>query len=341
MLRRGWVSTCALVAAAALAWWPATATETATETAVEAGSSATEASATEAIKTETISAEAIKTEAGAGETRCHRPSAEETEICISKARYAQDICGALALYADRAGLPRGFFARLIWQESRFNPSAVSPMNAQGVAQFIPGTAALRGLKDPFNPAEALLVSALYLRELRDKFGNLGMAAVAYNAGEGRAARLRAGDSFAPGETRRYVSIITGHEIEAWLAEPPPKVNFALRPGEPFRPACVRMATTATFKRFAPKLYAAPPKPWGVEVAIHARPAIVRRLFQQVTRTHRGVIGGERLIIVREKRGPRGRLRRYAAQIGRDSRAAALSLCRKLRARGGVCRVVRN
>ena len=70
------------------------------------------------------------------------------------------------------------FVRLIWRESRFNPSAVSPKGAQGIAQFMPGTAGERGLLDPLNPVQALPKSAEFLAELRSQFGNLGLAAAA-------------------------------------------------------------------------------------------------------------------------------------------------------------------
>jgi soluble lytic murein transglycosylase-like protein len=65
---------------------------------------------------------------------------------------------------------------VIWQESRFNARAVSPKGAAGIAQFMPQTASWHGLADPFDPTEALRHSARYLRELRDQFGNLGLAA---------------------------------------------------------------------------------------------------------------------------------------------------------------------
>ena len=79
-------------------------------------------------------------------------------------------------------LPTGYFLRLIRQESGFNPNSVSPTGAQGIAQFMPATASDRGLQDPFDPTQALPKSAELLNELRDKFGNLGLAAAAYNAG---------------------------------------------------------------------------------------------------------------------------------------------------------------
>ncbi len=64
-------------------------------------------------------------------------------------------------------LPTDYFMRLIRQESGFNPNSLSHAGAQGIAQFMPATAFDRGLKDPFDPAEALPKSAELLNELRD------------------------------------------------------------------------------------------------------------------------------------------------------------------------------
>jgi soluble lytic murein transglycosylase-like protein len=75
-----------------------------------------------------------------------------TEICIAQSNYTADVCTAIAVYAAHYALPEGFLARLIWQESRFDPAAISPVGAQGIAQFMPGTARLRALRNPFDPA---------------------------------------------------------------------------------------------------------------------------------------------------------------------------------------------
>jgi hypothetical protein len=99
--------------------------------------------------------------------------------------------------AQAHGLPTEFFKNLIWQESRFKPYAISRAGAQGIAQFMPGTAQWRGLSDPFNAAEALQESARWLRELWAEFGNLGLAAAAYNAGPGRVSRWLTGRSDLP------------------------------------------------------------------------------------------------------------------------------------------------
>lgn len=82
--------------------------------------------------------------------------------CIRPQFFAFDTCQLIEDAARRHGLDAAFFARLLWQESRFDPHAISPAGAQGIAQFMPATAALRGLSDAFNPAEAMERSAHYL-----------------------------------------------------------------------------------------------------------------------------------------------------------------------------------
>jgi soluble lytic murein transglycosylase-like protein len=91
----------------------------------------------------------------------------------------KSICLLLESAARANSLPVEFFARLIWQESRFRANAVGPMTrrgqrAQGIAQFMPGTAAERDLLNPLDPVQALPKSAEFLRDLRAEFGNLGL-----------------------------------------------------------------------------------------------------------------------------------------------------------------------
>jgi Transglycosylase SLT domain len=132
----------------------------------------------------------------------------------------ESVCLMIEAAADANGLPVDFFARVIWQESRFEPNAVGPTarngeHAQGIAQFMPGTAAERRLLDPFNPVEALPKSAEFLAELRRQFGNLGLAAAAYNAGPARVREYLAGTRPLPAETRNYVQAVTGLAVDVW------------------------------------------------------------------------------------------------------------------------------
>src|SRR6478736_8724047 len=77
------------------------------------------------------------------------------------------------------------------------------------------TAAERALSNPFDPVQALPKAAEYLRELRKQFGNLGLAAAAYNAGPGRVRGWLAGKRTLPSETQAYVRIVTGRRAEEW------------------------------------------------------------------------------------------------------------------------------
>jgi soluble lytic murein transglycosylase-like protein len=135
-------------------------------------------------------------------------SASSTSINPKSAKSDQN-CLALAKAAATHDVPLDFFVRLIRQESNFNPNSVSHAGAQRIAQFMPGTARWRGLADPFEPLQALYESARWLRELREQFGNLGLAAAAYNAGPRRVQDWLAGRGGLPGETRAYLRIVTG------------------------------------------------------------------------------------------------------------------------------------
>lgn len=132
------------------------------------------------------------------------------------------VCQIIETAAKANALPIDFFTRVIWQESRLRADVVGPVTrsgerALGIAQFMPGTAAERNLREPFNPAEALPKSGEFLGELRAQFGNLGLAAAAYNAGPQRVRDFLAGSRDLPTETRNYVLAITGHPIEDWKA----------------------------------------------------------------------------------------------------------------------------
>jgi soluble lytic murein transglycosylase-like protein len=107
--------------------------------------------------------------------------------------------------AAAANVSPTLLAALVWQESRWNPQAISPKGAMGLAQLMPGTARDLGV-NPADPAQNLVGGARYLRQLLDQFdGNVEKALAAYNAGP---ARVRsAGGVPAIAETRAYVSSI--------------------------------------------------------------------------------------------------------------------------------------
>jgi len=132
-----------------------------------------------------------------------------------------DLCSAIYTSAEDNNLPVPFFANLIWQESELQLDSVSSAGALGIAQFMPKVAAEVGLRDPFDPHQALPASARFLRALRQQFGNLGFVAAAYNAGAHRVADWLDHDRALPRETKTYVLRITGRSAEAWRKSPVP------------------------------------------------------------------------------------------------------------------------
>jgi hypothetical protein len=150
----------------------------------------------------------------------------------------EEFCTLLMSSAQENTLPIGFFVNLIWQESRFIRTAVSAAGALGVAQFMPAVAESLGVDNPFDPRKALPASARLLRMLHIRFGNLGLAAAAYNAGPKRIADWLAKRSPLPKETRDYVLTITGRPAEHWMAGPPPPIAFQV----PRRVPCFDVAS---------------------------------------------------------------------------------------------------
>ena len=98
--------------------------------------------------------------------------------------------------AARWNVSAALLAAQLMAESNFNPFAVSPAGAQGIAQFIPTTAASYGLRDPFDPVEAMDAQAHLMSDLIRRLGSPQLALAAYNAGPGagRSLPLRPLDS---------------------------------------------------------------------------------------------------------------------------------------------------
>ncbi|MDT1060410.1 lytic transglycosylase domain-containing protein [Paracoccus sp. CPCC 101403] len=262
---------------------------------------------------------------------------DDGRYCISVANYIPDVCTVIERAAGQNGLDPHFFARLLWKESLFEPGAVSPVGAMGIAQFMPGTAEMVGLDDPFNPAKAIAASARYLRSLTDGFGNVGLAAVAYNGGENRAARFISEGGGLPWETQDYVQAITGLTAVSWRDSPAQKTDLRLDKERPFLAACVDLAASRKLREFRTPEH---PWPWGVIVATHVSQSGVTNQVSRLNKTLRPILGGKRVSYVRRKvsGGPR---KVYTAQIGYSSKTEAFAFCTRLRTFGGRCIVLKN
>ena len=240
------------------------------------------------------------------------------------------ICAMIEREADKNAIPRDFFARLIFKESRFDPGAVSPAGAEGIAQFMPGTAAIRGLDDSFDINKALPASARYLGELKTEFGNLGLAAAAYNAGEGRVTRWLSSGGFLPLETENYVLDIMGEPADVFSDASYAGTVQPLHPTLKFGEACRKLPVTMSD---VVAMSSVQVKPWGVQVAGNMRRAVAIRQWQRVKARFPALLAGHEPAVsrVRPASGPR---RIYAVRIGAESRKEADRICSKLRQAGG-------
>ncbi len=259
------------------------------------------------------------------------------------------LCLMIESAARANDLPVEFFARVIWQESRFNAGAVGPVTrggdrAQGIAQFMPGTAAERRLLDPFDPVQALPKSAEFLKELRAEFGNLGLAAAAYNAGPRRVREWLDGTGGMPQETRSYVAAITGLAVDEWAvlrAKPGADGEPRPAPGCGQLMALLKRAPNPFVEGLEERVALAAIKPWGVQLAAGFSRSRALAAYARVTRRFEEQLGDRDPTIQATTSRSRGRRALYQVRIGADTRAAANEICAELREAGGACMVLRN
>jgi hypothetical protein len=113
----------------------------------------------------------------------------------------------IARAAQRWNVGAALLAAQLYVESGFNPLARSPAGAEGIAQFMPGTAAALGLTNPFDAPAAIDAQAHLMRDLLRRFASVPLALAAYNAGSGAIAGCMCIPPYT--ETQGYVAKILG------------------------------------------------------------------------------------------------------------------------------------
>src|SRR6195256_2524404 len=284
-----------------------------------------------------------------------KPSVEELAIPAPKPQEtARDtdtreaMCLMIESAAKAQDLPLEFFARVIWQESRFQSDAVGPMTrrgqrAQGIAQFMPGTASERSLLDPFDPVQALPKSAEFLAELRTQFGNLGLAAAAYNAGPRRVQEWLAGSGYMPQETRNYVVAITGTSVDEWATAGRNGKMPDRAPSTSCRElmALLRRAPNPFVTELEQHVKLGADRLWGVQLAAGFNRDRALAMYSRAMKRLSAVIGDQDPSLLGTTLRSRGTRTFYQVRIGADTRPAADDLCNRIRRAGGACLVLRN
>src|SRR5262245_17166970 len=266
-----------------------------------------------------------------------KPSNDQTSRQVQ-----QSVCLLVESAAQAHGLPVEFFVRLIWQESRFRPAAVGPLTrsgrrALGIAQFMPSTAAERNLFDPLNPIEALPKAAEFLKDLRNEFGNLGLAAAAYNAGPGRVRAWLAGNASMPAQTRAYVLAVTGTSVDDW-ARKDAKAKTRDDVSCATLMATLKQPPTTFLGALQQHVIMGTLQPWGAILGAKASRSEILDQYAALQQRFSGALSGRDPIVFERSRGG---LPRYQVRVGADSRQAANDICKKIHLAGGDCVVLRN
>ena len=263
----------------------------------------------------------------------------------SDADLRESVCLMIESSARAHNLPLEFFARVIWQESRFQPGVVGPRTrsgerAQGIAQFMPRTAAERGLLDPFDPVQALPKSAEFLRARRP-IRQSRAAAAAYNAGPQRVRDWLSGRRTLPAETQQLRARhhrAVGRRVGR---------SGKREPVQPARPNCTQLmallhrAPNPFVQKLEERVNIVAASPWGVQLSgrVLARPGAgeLRHAGEALCR------GADRTRPEPPlQRVPQPRHPPVLSGAGRRRHAPGRGhLCGSIRRAGGACIVLRN
>jgi hypothetical protein len=216
---------------------------------------------------------------------------------------------------------------------------------------MPGTAQERGLANPFDPEQAIPKAAHLLADLRRRFGNLGIAAAAYNAGPARVGDWLRGEGGLPAETRAYVRFVTRSAVEAWAgsdSSADPDASGSHTSGTEADKAAEAAASRSCLAAVADLRRGrggagegaedgfAPLAPWGVQLAGNFSKEIALASFERARQRYAGVIGTIRPMIIGRVLRSRGTRKFYQVRLPAPTRQAAQVLCGRIRAVGGIC-----
>jgi peptidoglycan DL-endopeptidase CwlO len=132
------------------------------------------------------------------------PSTATSSVVMGNVTVPAQYVNTVEQAASSNGIPSSLLAGLIQQESGFNPNAVSSAGAEGIAQFMPSTAAGLGV-DPYDPTSAINGAAQMLGSYTRQFGSYADALAAYNAGSSAVERYGGIPPYA--ETQAYVPAV--------------------------------------------------------------------------------------------------------------------------------------
>ena len=175
---------------------------------------------------------------------------------------------------------------------------------------------------------AIPASARLLNELRLRFGNLGLAAAAYNAGPTAVAHWLANKGSLPFETEDYVLAVTGHNADEWRSDKPPA-----EPAPDKSSSCLSLV--ATLRVTAPSsVVSGWFAPWGVQIAASFSKGSALRAFARARHEYASVIGDMNPFVLGSVLRSRGWRPFYRVRLPAQTGGEARRLCDRIQAVGG-------
>jgi hypothetical protein len=201
---------------------------------------------------------------------------------------------------------------------------------------MPGTARERGLADPFDPEQAIPKAAEFIAHLAEQFGNLGLAAAAYNGGPARVTSWLAGQGGLPAETRNYVIAVTGRSAEEWAADAKGQRSADDRSSS--GQSCQQIVAALRIPGRGDTIEA-PFAPWGVQLAGNFSKERALAMFRRTSQAYASLLKDVRPMIIGTRLRYRGTRTFYRVRAPAETRQAAEQLCRSIRTIGGSCIVL--
>jgi hypothetical protein len=256
-----------------------------------------------------------------------------------KDRKSAPNCQALMDAAAAHNLPPDFFVRLIRQESNFDPSSVSHKGAQGIAQFMPGTARWRGLADPLNRSRRCRSQHDGSVNCASNLAISDWQPLRITRDPRRVQEWLGGRGNLPGETRAYVRIITGRSAEEWAQGN--IVDEAI--GLPGQLPCDQLVSGV---RIQPGITVTTRDrtsagEWGLQLLGNWSESQALSDYKALQKRFQPVLGDRPPMIIRSRMAGRGGAPWYLIRVAEGTRDRARQLCSRFEAIGGSCLVFRN
>jgi hypothetical protein len=183
-------------------------------------------------------------------------------------------------------------------------------------------------------------AAKFLAELSTQFGNLGLAAAAYNAGPTRLTRWLAGQGDLPLETRDFVLAITARPVEDWIKPQPVDATAPDKPASP-EETCAQVIVALRGATPAAAVGESPFAPWGVQLAGNFSKDLALAAFARERDRYKEVLGDIEPFVLATRLRSRGARAFYRVRLPSPTQAAAQQICHKLHLLGGSCIVLRS